>query len=301
MKIIYILWCLVAVGTLATTGCTKMEDPLTTEQYKKIIYLVGANKSANEGLQTVTLPYGASAGEELNTYISLAIGGSLQIGKEVSAVVSEAGSAAITQYNQLYLYKTTDIKYQAFNTSFYAIGDYKVTVPAGETYGRMPIRIKTYHLHCDSLYALTFKIASVSEPDYVSIRNTDTVLLFTCKMTNSYSGTYQETGRYYKSVAGPADTASLALSRTFKAVSYNTVRFYHLANSETVANLPAYGVTVKINDDKTLAVSSWGSGLTITDGGGSYDPATKKMDVWYNYLSGSVSYQFKGKFVRASD
>lgn len=297
MKITYKSWCLAAVVVLGLGSCTKMEDPLATEQYKKTVYLVGANKSANEGVQIVNLAYGASSAEEIGTYISLATGGSLQISKDITATVADAGSAAITQYNQLYLYKPADIKYQTLNPSFYAVPDYKVTVRSGETYGRMPLSIKTYNLHCDSLYALTFKIASVSDPAYVAIRETDSVLMFTCRMVNNYSGIYQETGRYYKNTTGTPDTAALALSRTFKAVNYNTIRFYHLANTETLANLPACGVTVKINDDKTLAVSSWGTGLTVTGGGGTYDPVTKKFDIWYNYLSGTVPYQFKGKFL----
>jgi hypothetical protein len=211
MKIINKLSCFAVGISILFSGCTKLEDPLELEQYQKMVYLVGANKSTNEGFQIVDLPYGASASETANTYISVGTGGSLVIGKEISVEVAEAGNDAITQYNALYLYKPTDIKYQPLTASFYSIPDRAVTVNTGETYGRMPLSIKTYNLHCDSLYALTFKIATVSDPDYISIRKTDSVLLFSCRLYNNYSGTYQETGRYYKNTTGTPDTAALAL------------------------------------------------------------------------------------------
>ncbi|MBO9205488.1 MULTISPECIES: BT_3044 domain-containing protein [Niastella] len=301
MKIINKVSYLAAGISLIITGCTKLENPLEVEQYQKNVYLVGANMSNNEGLQVVELPYGASASELASTFISAGTGGSRLINKDISIEVVEAGTDVITQYNALYLYKPTDIKYQQLNASFYSIPDHNVTVNTGESYGRMPLSIRTFNLHCDSLYALTFKIASVSDPDYISIRKTDSVLLFSCRLYNNYSGTYQETGRYYKNAAGTPDTAALALSRTFKAVNYNTVRFFHLANNETLANLPACGVTVTINSDNTLGVSSWGAGLTITGGGGNYDPTAKKLTIWYNYLSGTTPYQFKGTFIRSGN
>jgi hypothetical protein len=301
MKIINNLRCFAVGISIIFSGCTKLENPLELEQYQKMVYLVGANKSTNEGLQVVDLPYGASPSETANTYISVATGGSLVISKDISIEVAEAGIDAITQYNALYLYKPADIKYQPLNAAFYSIPDHAVTVNTGATYGRMPLSIKTFNLHCDSLYALTFKIASVSDPDYTSIRKTDSVLLFSCRLYNNYSGTYQETGRYYKNATGTPDTAALALSRTFKAVNDKTVRFFHLANNETLANLPACGVTATINSDNTLVVSSWGTGLTITGGGGNYDLASKKFTIWYNYLSGGTPYQFKGTFIRSGN
>ena len=297
MKIINNVSCFAAGISMIIAGCTKLENPLDIEQYQKMVYLVGANISTNEGLQVVDLPYGASASETANTFISAGTGGSLLISKDISIEVAEAGTDAITKYNALYLYKPTDIKYQQLNASFYSIPDNNVIVNTGETYGRMPLSIKTFNLHCDSLYALTFKIASVSDPEYISIRKTDSILLFSYRLYNNYSGTYQETGRYYKNAIGTPDTAALALSRTFKAVNYKTVRFFHLANNETLANLPACGVTVTVNSDNTLVVDSWGTGLTITGGGGNYDPASKKFTIWYNYLSGATPYQFKGTFI----
>jgi hypothetical protein len=301
MKIINNLSCIAAGISMIITGCSKLEDPLETEQYQKMVYLVGANKSTNEGLQVVDIPYGASASETADTYISVGTGGSLHISKDILVDVAEAGAETITRYNALYLYKPTDIKYQPLNASFYSIPNHNVTVPGGATYGKMPFSIKTFNLHCDSLYALTFRIASVSDPNYISIRNTDSVLMFSCRMYNNYSGTYQETGRYYKNTTGTTDTAALALSRTLKAVNYNTVRFFHLANNETMANLPACGVTATVNADNTLVVSSWGTGLTITGGGGNYDAAAKKFTIWYNYLSGTTPYQFKGTFIRSGN
>ncbi|MEI6946462.1 DUF4361 domain-containing protein [Paraflavisolibacter sp. H34] len=284
---------------LSLGGCEKLESPLDSEQYLKSVYLVGANQSSNEGMQVVNLPYKSGAGDTAATYISVATGGSLVIDRDLTAQVQEAGGESVKQYNSMYLYKPTDIKYSLLNSASYAIPDFTVPLKRGATYGRLPIAIKTAGLHPDSLYALTFKIGSVSDPDYIAIRKTDSVLLFSFRLYNAYSGTYQATGRFYTfNNAAVRDTASLSLGRTMKAINHNTVRFFHLATTESMANVAAGGVTATVNADNSLTVSPWGS-LVLSASGGTYDGATATFTIWYNYQEGSVTKQFKGQFTKS--
>lgn len=244
----------------------------------------------------MNLPYKATATEQSDTYISIATGGSQNIDKNVSVGVSEAGSEFVDKYNSMYLYKATDIRYQMLNSAAYTIPGKSVDLKAGEIYGNMPVKVNTAMLHADSLYALTFKIASVSEPS-ISIRKTDTVLIFSFKLINDFSDSYQELGRYYKyNVA--TDTVAVSATRTLKALSYNQVRLIHLANTESVANAAVNGITITINNDKTLGVAPYGT-LALTSGGGTYDPVTRVFDLWYNYTVSGVTYQFKGKLTRS--
>lgn len=279
-------------------GCKKEDNPLDHEQYLKQVYLVGANVSNNEGRSVIKLSYLKSTDLEQVAYLSVASGGSRNVDQDISAVVADAGNAAINRYNFLYLYKDGQVKYQRLRDDYFRVPDPIVQIKKNEVYGTTPVYIKTGSLHCDSLYALTFKIASVSQPDYISIRKTDTVLMMSINMINNYSDSYQVNGKTF--IPGSTvvtDTVSIGATRVLKAVDYRTVRFFHLTTEETLANAPAYGVKVQVNDDNTLTIVPWGT-LAITSGGGTYNPNTRKFDLWYNYKEGTVNRQFKGTFIR---
>ena len=68
----------------------------------------------------------------------------------------------IELYNKKFKFLATDIKYQGLAASAFEVPSYTTTLKAGETYARVPFKVKTEGLECDSLYAITFKIASSS-------------------------------------------------------------------------------------------------------------------------------------------
>ena len=281
-------------------ACKKESDPLDHEQYIKQVYIVGSNKSNNEGLSIVKLPYSKTGDQEQLTSLSVATGGSRNIDRDITVSLAEAGTEPITRYNFLYLFRNEDIRYQKLNSSFYSLPNKTVGIKSGEIYGTTSLRVKTATLHPDSLYAVTVKISSVSDPDYISIRKTDSVLIVGLSLTNDYSDAYQAQGKYYKLVnALPADTVTLSLTRTLKAIDYSTVRFYHLSTEENVINAAANGVKIKVNDDNSLTITPWGN-LVITAGSGTYNPVTKTFILSYNYTVSGVVYQFKGTFKRSA-
>lgn len=280
------------ISLILLSAC-QYDNPLDIEQYMKQVYLVGANQSNNEGLVIRELPYTKNAGEETETYLSIAVGGSQVLDRDISVTISEADNHTINSYNTMYLYKATDIKYQPLNAALYNIPSYTTQIKAGEVYGKVPVKIKTANLGSDSLYAITFRISSVSEPGYVTARSADSVLMFSFRLVNEYSGNYQLSGSYYK-LGTPGDTTTIALTRSLKATSYNMIRLIHLTNTETLANLIPYGLKILVNNDNTLTISAWDS-LAVTDGGGAYDPVKKLFSIWYNYEVGGVLYQFKGE------
>lgn len=281
------------------SGCER-KNPLDNEQYIKQVYIVGANNSNNGGLSIVNLPYSQTADQEQVASISVATSGSQNIDRDITATLTDAGTDPITRYNFLYLYKATDIKYQKLDPAFYSIPNKTVKVNAGQIYGTTALRVKTSNLQPDSLYAITVKIAAVSDPGYISVRKTDTVLMISFALTNTYSNTYQVQGKYYKlGTSGPGDTVTLSLPRVMKALDYNTVRFYHLSNTEAVANAVPYGVKVKVNTDNSLTISAYGT-LVVTGGSGTYDPKTGTFTITYNYTVSGIVYQFNGTFKRNS-
>ena len=277
-------------------GCSQ-ENPLDEEQYYKQAYLVGADETTNMGMSVVEIPYNDD--QEQETFISVATGGSLNIDHDITVTIDEAGLEPIEAYNFKYL-KDDDLQYQHLKEAFYRIPHNKITLKAGEVYARMPLFLNSSALHCDSLYALTFKISEVSEPEELAIRQTDTVLIQSYTFVNQYSGTYQMEGYYYQWNDGQAtgDSTSVTATRSLKAVDAGTVRLFHLAYTEARDNIGDYSLTLKVNDDNSLTVEAWDL-LPVTDGGGSWSPQTGTFKVWYNYESDGTTWQFAGTFTQS--
>ncbi|WP_316801098.1 BT_3044 domain-containing protein [Pedobacter frigidisoli] len=294
-KLKFILYSFITL-TVVFSGCKKKDNPLDKEQYIKQVYLVGANSSNNEGRTIIKANYLNGADAEASFNLSVATGGSLNIDRDVTATIADAGLAQITRYNSLYLYRSTDIKIRKLNDLFYRIPSKNVLIKANEVNGTTPVYVKTAGLQPDSLYAFSVKIASVSEPDYISMRKTDTVLMVSLNLINAYSDyTYKVVGTYYP-LNTPTSVSSVSLTaRQLKATNYNTVRFYHLDNKEEYANIAPFGVKMQVAIDNTLIISAWGT-LNVTAGGGTYNPDTKTFNAWYNYVVSGVTYQFKGTF-----
>ena len=300
MKQLKFILLTLATSIVLHSGCTKEEDPLDHEQYINQAYIVGSNKSNNDGLTIVKIPYSKTAEEEQLVNVSVAVGGSQKIDRDISVELDEAGEDAITRYNNLYRYKDGDVKYQKLAASSYSIPNKTVAVKSGETYGTTPVHFKTFGLNADLSYAITLKIKSISDVDYVSIRKADTILMLSFSLTNSFSDSYQMQGKHYKLInAGPGDTTSIALPRTLNALDFSTVRLYHLTNTETLSNAAGFGVKIKVLDDNTLSITPAGT-LAITAGGGTYNPTARLFNFWYNYTISGVVYQFKGKLIRNS-
>ena len=283
---------------LLSAACSE-DTPLNDEQYIKQVYIVGSDETTNMGIRTVDVAYQDTGKSE--TDISVSTGGSLNIDQAITVTVDEAGAAAIDDYNFKYL-NDNDVHYRLLAASDYHIPDNQVTVKAGAVYGTMPVYITSRGLNCDSLYALTFKISAVSDPDYISVRRQDTVLILAFNFVNNYSGSYQMDGYYYKwaDEAPSGDSTSVSTARLLKAVNAHTVRFYHLASTETATNLSASGITLTVNPDNSVTIQAW-NGLSITSSGGTYNASSGTFTIWYNYRSGETDYQFSGTLVCNND
>ena len=156
------------------------ESPLDKEQYKKTLYLIGASSN----LVTKELAYSSEVQEG---FITVGVSGSLLIDGNVD-VTLESHNSVIDWYNKKFKFLATDIKYQGLAASAFEVPSYTTTLKAGETYARVPFKVKTEGLECDSLYAITFKIAS-SSAGY-EINQKDSALIVSFNLVNKYSGNY---------------------------------------------------------------------------------------------------------------
>lgn len=270
-----------AVLTLLLTTITSCyEEVVDQEQYKKEVYIVGAI----DKVQQVEVKY---SDEMQETYIPIAIGGTLSNAKEIVVTMTDQDEA-IDYYNDKFIAESKT-KYKKLDPSFYVIPSPTVVLPAGTTYTRFPVEVKTADLNCDLLYAITFKIASVSE---YTINRSDSVLILSFKFVNDYSGSYQMDAMKTEQVAGAKGTA-LNVVRELTAVNEKMVRLYNQTAEEEV-NRANSCFTIKVNPDNTLTIDKW-ENSTIFDGGGTFDPETKVYTLWYSYKDGSRTYKVEGK------
>lgn len=177
------------------------------------------------------------------------------------------------------------------------------TIEAGQVYGRLPFSIKSSGLHCDSLYALTFKIESVST---FTKHPKDTVLIMNLNFVNAFSGNYQLTATKY-TIDGNGDEVmptSMNMTRVVKAVDKDRVRFINEAISEPATTLSREAYFEAINNnsvvfarqsDGTFNVSSW-KNLPVSNGSVTFEDDT--FTFCYDYESGGKRYRLRGTMTK---
>lgn len=274
------------------------------EQYFKQLYIVGSHHT-----QMVTkfdLTYSAVP---QSAYISVAVGGSLNIDHDVQVTVAHDDNA-IEWYNNKYMWNQP-ARYRALEPTLYAVPSMTVAIKSGEVYARMPFTVNTKDLSCDSLYALAFELASSSD---FTIAPTDTVLIINFNLLNRYSGSYQLSATKYTlqdtaAVSGGEEwkeTSPVAINtpRTLKAASEHKVRFFNEAKAETregyesneeyYAAISASCVTFTLLEGDVFAVGAWDPlTLEIVDAG-RCTYASGTFTFWYDYLDGTTRYRIRG-------
>ena len=263
------------------------ESPLDKEQYKKKLYLIGASSN----LVTKELAYSSEVQEG---FITVGVSGSLLIDGTVD-VTLESHNSVIDWYNKKFKFLATDIKYQGLAASAFEVPSYTTTLKAGETYARVPFKVKTEGLECDSLYAITFKIAS-SSAGY-EINQKDSALIVSFNLVNKYSGNY-----IFKALRHELDSndeivasTSITIVRTLKATEENAVRFYNEQQAETTANIKKHAVVLKVDASNNVSISAW-EDFDLIDGTCTYNQNSKVFNVDYKYTADGKTYQMVGTF-----
>lgn len=254
-----------------------VENPIETEQYKKVVYLVGAfNK-----MQQKDIAYGG----EQEFYVSVAVGGSLKTDHDVTVKIGEAHQVNIDNYNWKHVTEG-DVKYLPLPPTRYSIPSKTATIKAGEQYARIPIKIQTDGIDSDMRYLIPLTIVELSD---FEVNRDDTVLLVNPVMVNEYSGSGMFIGTSYNvTYEGNEEVIGNAASmtntpRTLQAIDKNTVRIFHKAEMEKLSNVDNYALLLKMNPaDNTVSIEAC-KNLKILRGGGSYHPANRTYSIWYNY------------------
>ncbi|MDR2129980.1 MAG: DUF4361 domain-containing protein [Odoribacteraceae bacterium] len=282
------------VALLFGAGACEDVNVLETEQYIKQVYIVGA--------ADVVWAFDVAYGDEPQAaYVVTAVGGSLLPDRDV-AVRFRHNDATIEWYNNKYLYDAP-VTYQKLDPARVLIPSLETTIRAGEVYARLPFTINTSGLHCDSLYAVTFAIESVSTYEANKV---DSALILNLNLVNDYAGTYQLAAtRYRMNGTDAVYDGTYSTTRTLKAVDANSVRFFNEARAETrggyasneayFAAVNNYCVTFTRGAENNFTVGSWGA-LVLHEG-----ECTLVDDTFtfrYDYQSGSTRYRIEGTLTR---
>lgn len=285
--------CLIATVVAITVSSCEQDDPMEKEQYIKQISLVGAQQS-NEGHTVFDLSCKDDTYSQ--AYVSVAISGTLRPDQDVTVTLTDDVPGAIDEYNRIFL-SPTEVQNRQLPESAYQIPNYNTIIKAGEAYARLPINIQTTSLECDSIYALPFRIKSVSKYDY---RKVDTILIMALNLVNEYSHSYRWDA--YRSTVHSdgtlTDSVPTGQLLNLKAVSEKSMRFLGEGVEDKKTNIANYGVTLTVKEDNTLSVAAWNSSkLTVKNGSGHYDPKLKTFYVQWNYIRDGVEYQVGGTMV----
>lgn len=270
------------------------ENPLESEQYLKQVYIVGAY----DIVQKFDVPYGDGP---QSTYIAVATGGSLNIDQDVDVTLTH-NDATIDWYNKKYMIDAP-VKYRKLESEYCDFPSMTTTIKAGQVYARLPFSIKSPGLHCDSLYALTFKIESVSA---YTKHPKDTVLIMNLNFVNEYSGNCQLTATKYTLDADGNEVmpTSMNMTRVVKAVDKDRIRFMNEAVAEPATTLSrdAYFASIDNNavvfarqEDGSFTVSGW-KNLPVSNGTVSY--VNNTFTFCYDYESGGKKYRLRGTMTK---
>lgn len=285
-------------GLLAGLFASCSEDsPLDSEQYFKQVYIVGAY----DVVQKFDVAYGD---EPQNAYVSVAAGGSQNVDRDVKVVLNH-NDATIDWYNNKYMIDAP-LKYQKLEEGSCNFPSMSTILKAGEVYSRLPFSVETSGLDCDKLYALTFKIESVS--DY-SKHAKDTVLIMNINLTNDFSGTYQMVAvRYTLNNNNEELTpSSVNMQRALKAVNKDQVRFFNITqvtepsstgnmtNESYFSSIDNNCITFNRQPDGTFTVSSW-KNLSVSNGTVSFKDGV--FAFCYDYESGGKKYRLRGTMTK---
>lgn len=274
-------------------SCSQV-NPLEDEQYMKQVYIVGAY----DVVKKFDVPYGDAP---QSTYISVATGGSLNVDQDVDVTLTH-NDATIDWYNKKYMIDAP-VKYRKLGTEFCDFPSLVTTIKVGEVYSRLPFYIKTSGMDCDSLYALTFKIESVSA---YTKQPKDTVLIMNLNFVNDFSGNYQMTATKFTLDASGNEImpTSMNIVRAVKAVDKDRVRFINEALAEPAVTLSRtkYFEAIDNNSvvfarqaDGSFTVSGW-KNLPVSNGTVSH--TDNKFEFSYDYASGGKNFRLRGTLTK---
>lgn len=260
-KLSYII--ILLIGTLGVWRCAP-ENPIEQEQYFKQVYLISTDYR-----YIPELHYNTTSQE---TFISVACGGSLAPDQDIEVTLTTDQTVCDTYNQKFFGQGKEDQFYKPLDASLYELpSPIKATIKAGETYARIPVKIKTRDIHCDSIYAIPFRIDTVS---CYKINPEVNTLLLAIQLINDYSGSYE--------MKGTRANVEINKNKNLKACGVDKVRlFFGTTAEDDEKQTGAKCLVLEILADHSVKITPW-QDLALTNGSGTYNPQTKTFEIQYD-------------------
>ncbi|MDR2148664.1 MAG: DUF4361 domain-containing protein [Tannerella sp.] len=273
MKYLKLNICRFAAALVILNACSS-DELFEREQYKAVV-AVKSSGSFNVYEQVIDLE-NLDANGYTEGFIAANVGGSL-ITEEPIVLTIKEDAGLLDEYNR-FNYETDSYRYaQYLSKSRYSIADLKITIPAGERGGRMPIQLNLEGLSPDTAYILPFRVESSSAYELNLDKST---VLYLVQRKNKWSTTvsdvkYQHIGKKIETANVPSYdalqdpltqrppiSARTNNSKTVYAVSRDEIRFFagdvfSIGNNRPEYIIDDWSIKVKIGQDDKLTISSW--------------------------------------------
>ncbi|MDR0714422.1 MAG: DUF4361 domain-containing protein [Bacteroidales bacterium] len=263
------------------------------EQYKKVIALV-SNAEYNVFPVVHDLEEPETAG-----YAAAVCGGTNPTDREIR--ISLAPDREIFDNYNMRTFDVDSAKFaRLMPESQYTIGDYGITIPAGERYGRMEILVRPGGLSPDSTYFIPLKAESISAYELNPDKD---YLLYRVLIKNRWATQESVTNYTMRAFRG---TTQLPGVKVMHPISRNRVRVMvaNAAFQSNIATINQYGMYLDIGANNRVSITPV-KDLVVSqvDGDPDYpnlyrleDDGYRKYQTFllrYNYMDGSTTYQMK--------
>jgi len=238
---------LAILGLFAAFSCN---PDLPDELFRKTVLL------NQNGFLEYDLPFLESSIQD--TTIAVAVNGTSKLNRDVCAKL-DVDADTLKGYNWDQFRNDESLYYELLPEECYEFTRDFITIKAGTEFTTVPIRFYLDKFDRSKNYVLPIRIVEATEYP-IAERNYSTILM-SLVLSNSYSGKYGMTGTLQEQ--GGDGALDVQMTRTLRALDYNTISLLASNTSEKSANREAMRMTMKVNADSTLTFTPTSPTLTL--------------------------------------
>jgi len=224
---------------LGIYACDERDEVFTKEQYKNVFALISGDNNVSEKYHTL--------GKESIGYVAASCGGTNVIKEDIVINLVEDPSL-INKYNTSNFDVDKDKYALSLPKKNYDIDSYSFSIPAGDSYGKLPIHIKPDGLSPDSTYFLSLRVESYSSYESNPDKN---YILYRVKIENYWADCDGVTYSMKSKITENGATIEVPGSRTLFPLGCDSLRLM-VGNETYESNIAMLNQKAIVLDIDTL-------------------------------------------------
>ena len=247
----YLKIIMISILFCGAVSCNR-DEVFDREQYKNVFALVSGTDNVSNWVHDLRKT-------ESEGYVSASLGGSNPSAKDIRVSLVE-DARLIDAYNVTTFDVNTSRYIQPLARSKYSIDQYEFTIPAGETRGSIPVRIRPEGLSPDSSYFIALKVDTYSAYE---VNPDKDYMLYQVQIKNwwaAYGGTVYNQRGNQKEEGSTYDPIQIFGSKRIYPLSPTSVRV--LAGTELndyfdIEIFKKYSMTLTIGNDNSIQITPY--------------------------------------------